>query len=77
MLLILFMLLICTYQCEKNHIGISGNLRQIWQRIAGFDDREIEMEMETLIVSYIPLGEDSQWYNRKPTPELAEDCQLC
>jgi hypothetical protein len=30
-----------------------------------------------LIVGYIPLWEDSQWYVRKPTPELAEDCQLC
>jgi len=30
-----------------------------------------------LIVGYIPLWEDSQCYIRKPTPELAEDCQLC
>jgi hypothetical protein len=53
-----------------------GHLRQIWQRIARFDVREIEMEMETLIVSYIPLGEDSQWYSRKPTPELAKRTQF-
>jgi len=39
-----YIILICTYHCERIHNGISWNLRQIWQRIARSDAGKMEME---------------------------------
>ena len=82
LLIVLYIILICTYHCERIHSGISWNLRQIWQRIARFRRWGDESWKSMLLIVlyntdlYIPLWEDSQWYIIKPASDLAEDCQI-
>ncbi len=82
LLIVLYIILICTYHCERIHSGISWNPRQIWQRIARFrrwgDESWKSMLLIVLYYTdlYIPLWEDSQWYIMKPASDLAEDCQI-